>query len=185
MKFQFIDSIIKYDGYQLSSHFAYKNFKIPGNSIIAFAGPVDVKITEMADIEDVLNKEPISSDMMLSFIVETFDINLTGTVWMQRLLMAIMQDELNIRLGGVFIERKGDDLYYKDRKLSVSIATASPVSTLIHSALNIKPTGAPIPISCLDEMKIEYKDFAEVILVMFNQEFEDVEFARMKVNWVK
>ncbi len=185
MNYQWIDKEIKYDGTQLTSHFAYKNFKIHGDSIIAFAGPVNVKLSEMVDIEDVINNEPISSDKMLSFIVETFDINLSGAIWMQRFLTAIIQDEMNHRLKGIFIERDGDDLYYNDRKLSVSIATVSPVSALIHMALNITGIGAPIPIASLEETHINYIELAKIILNRFSQEFEEVDYARKKVNWVK
>ncbi len=181
---RFIDKRIKYDGTQLCSHFAYKNFGMPGNSIVAFVGPVDVSLENMADIEDVIAEEGIKSDEMLNFIIEVFITDLPGTICLQRLFMSIVMEELNISLKGPFVRRRGDDLYYDGRKLSVSIATASPVSTIIHSALNIKPTGAPVKISCLDEMGIPPEEFAALILKRFSEEFEGIEFARVKVNWV-
>ncbi len=185
MKSRFITDRIKYDGTQLSSHFAYKNFNIPGNSIVAFIGPVDVRLTEMVDIEDVILKERISSDGMLNFIIEIFNADLTVAICLQRLFMSIIMEELNRLLKGLYITRDGDDLYYQERKLSVSIATVSPVSSLIHCALNIKPTGAPVKISCLEEMGINAPDLADVILRKFVKEYEEIDFARVKVNWVK
>ena len=44
----------------------------------------------------------------------------------------------------VALDLAGDDLYVGDRKLSISIAAPSPTSALIHFALNIDPTGAPV-----------------------------------------
>ena len=185
MKAKLIEKHLLYDGTQLSSHFAYKNFGLPGNSIIAFTGPVDVNLSEMVDIEDVLLKDKISADLMLSFIIEVFNLDLAGMICLQRLFMSILCDELNSNLKGLFIKRDGDDLFYDGRKLSVSIATASPISSLIHSALNIKPTGAPVPIyMTLEEFGIEAENLAGRVMERFCSEFESMEFARVKVDWV-
>jgi uncharacterized protein len=185
LKALLIEKELKYDGTQLSSHFAYRNFGLAGDSIVAFRGSVEVNLTEMVDIEDVINKEPIASDGMLSFIIEVFDQTLAGMVCLQRLFTAILQDELNSRLLQLAVSRSGDDLFFKGRKLSVSIATVSPLSAMIHMALNIKPTGAPVSISCLDEMGIDWHDFAEKILAKLTEEYESMQFARVKVNWIK
>ena len=67
---------IKYEGYQLSPHWIYKNFKIMGDAIVGFTGECEVKLTEMVDIEDVINNEPIYSKNMLSFITEQFNVGL-------------------------------------------------------------------------------------------------------------
>jgi hypothetical protein len=180
----FLKSRLKYDGTQLSSHFAYKNFNIPGNSVVAFIGPVEVNLSEMVDIEDVINGEAISSDLMLNFIIEIFDATLGETICLQRLFSSIIQDELNTIAGRLCVNREGDDLFYDERKLSVSIATASPVSTMIHTALNIVRSGAPIPVSCLEELDVDPVEFGNSILKRFVEEFEQIRFARVKVNWV-
>ena len=67
MKTLFIENEIKYIGSQLAPHWIYKNFKIQGDAIVAFVGECEVKLTEMVDIEDVINNEPIYSKYMLSF----------------------------------------------------------------------------------------------------------------------
>lgn len=185
MKTLFCDREIRYDGTQLSSHFAYRNFSLEGDSAVAFEGPADVRITEMVDIEDVKNNEPISSDRMLHFIVEVFDLELKGMVCFQRLITAMACEELNRRLGKNAVIRKGDDLFYDGRKLSVSIATASPVSVMVHFAMNVRKTGAPIPVSCLEEMNIDPKDFGNGLLRLISGEYDEIGFARVKVNWVK
>ena len=83
MKTKYIDEEIKYIGSQLSPHWIYKNFNILGDSIVAFVGEVDVDLSEMVDIEDVINNEPIYSKYMLSFITEQFGVDLTEGVFRQ------------------------------------------------------------------------------------------------------
>lgn len=180
----FIEKEIKYDGSQLTSHFAYKNFNLKGDSIIAFVGPVSVPITKMVDIEDVISNKPISSDKMLNFIIEIFDNNLNTIIWIQRVFISIIEEELNRILNSNSVIRNGNDLFYNNKKLSVSIATISPVSALIHTGINIKNTGAPIPISCLEDMNIDYKSFGLKIMELFVKEYQSVDYAKSKVNWV-
>ena len=91
MKTLFIDDEIKYIGSQLAPHWIYKNFKIQGDAIVAFCGECEVKLTEMVDIEDVINNEPIYSKYMLSFITEQFNVDLIEGVLRQRLLMSIIK----------------------------------------------------------------------------------------------
>lgn len=187
MKSLFIKEQLLYDGSQLTSHFAYKKYGIAGNSILAFTGPVKVDLNKMVDIEDVIKKEPISSDEMLNFIIEIYGVDLVFTICLQRLFVSIIQDELNRSLDGFKITRNGDDLYYDERKLTVSIATVSPISALIHTALNVKSTGTPagLSVSCLEEMKINPYNFGQAVLDRFVKEFMDIQFARVKVNWVR
>ena len=139
MKTLFIDDEIKYIGSQLAPHWIYKNFKIQGDAIVAFCGECEVKLTEMVDIEDVINNEPIYSKYMLSFITEQFNIELVEGVLRQRLLMTTIKEVLESR--GFKIKRDGDDLFVNDKKLSVSIATKSLTSVLIHTGINILSQG--------------------------------------------
>ena len=147
MRSKFIDEEIKYIGSQLAPHWIYKNFKIQGDAIVAFIGECEVKLTEMVDIEDVINNEPIYSKYMLSFISEQYGIGLTEGVFRQRLLMCIIKELLEEK--GIFVTRKGDDLIIDGGKLSVSIATKSTTSILIHTGLNILSEGAPVKASGL------------------------------------
>ena len=139
MKTLFIDEEIKYIGSQLAPHWIYKNFKIQGDAIVAFRGECEVKLTEMVDIEDVINNEPIYSKYMLSFITEQFNVELVEGVFRQRLLMCCIKEALEKR--GFVVRRSGDDLFVNDRKLSVSIATKSMTSVLIHTGVNILSDG--------------------------------------------
>ena len=184
MKTLFIDEEIKYIGSQLAPHWIYKNFKIQGDAIVAFCGECEVKLTEMVDIEDVINNEPIYSKYMLSFISEQFGIGLTEGVLRQRLLMTIIKELLEER--GVFVVRNGDDLMINGRKLSVSIATKSITSVLIHTGLNILSEGAPVAASGLkSELGIDdIKEFALQVMKRYSEELDDIVLAGTKVRGV-
>lgn len=184
MKTKFIEEEIKYIGSQLAPHWIYKNFKIQGDSIVAFVGECEVKLTEMVDIEDVINNEPIYSKYMLSFISEQFGIGLTEGVFRQRLLICIIKELLEER--GVFVIRNGDDLMIDNKKLSVSIATKSVTSILIHTGLNILSEGAPVEASGLkSELGIsDIKEFAHEVMKRYSEEIEDIVLAGTKVRGV-
>lgn len=184
MKTLFIENEIKYIGSQLAPHWIYKNFKIQGDAIVAFVGECEVKLTEMVDIEDVINNEPIYSKYMLSFITEQFNVELVEGVFRQRLLVTCIKEALERR--GFFVRRNGDDLFVNDKKLSVSIATKSMTSILIHTGLNILSDGAPIPVSGLgSDLGIEdIKEFAQEIMQKYSDEIEDIILASTKVRGV-
>ena len=184
MKIKFIEEEIKYIGSQLVPHWIYKNFKIQGNSIVAFIGECEVKLSEMVDIEDVINNEPIYSKSMLSFITEQFGIDLIEGVFRQRLLICIIKELLEEK--GFFVVRNGDDLIIDGRKLSVSIATKSITSVLIHTGLNIISDGAPVAASGLtSELGIkDVKEFAIEVMKRYSEEIDDIVLASTKVRGV-
>ena len=184
MKTKLIEEEIKYIGSQLTPHWIYKNFKIQGDVIVAFCGECEVKLTEMVDIEDVINNEPIYSKYMLSFITEQFNIGLVEGVFRQRLLISCLKEALEKR--GFFVRRSGDDLFVNDKKMSVSIATKSLTSVLIHTGVNILSDGAPIPVSGLkSDLGIDdVKDFALEVMKNYSEEIEGIVLASTKVRGV-
>ena len=184
MKIKFLDEEIKYIGSQLSPHWIYKNFKMQGDAIVAFIGECDVKITEMVDLEDVINNEPIYSKSMLSFITEQFNVNLQEGVFRQRLLICIIKEVLEDR--GFKPIRKGDDIFIDNKKLTVSIATKSQTSVLIHTGINIISDGAPIKAAGLkSELGIDdVKNLALDIMKRYSDEIDDIIMASTKVRGV-
>ena len=184
MKTQLIDKEIKYEGWQLAPHWIYKNFKMQGDATVAFIGECEVKLTEMVDIEDVINNEPIYSKSMLSFISEQFNIGWVEGVFRQRLLICVIKEALEKR--GFKITRNGDDLFFEGKKLTVSIATKSVNSILIHTGINIDSTGAPVKASGLtSELKInDIRELAQEILKNYSEEIDDIVLASTKVRGV-
>ena len=184
MKTKFINEEVKYIGSQLAPHWIYKNYKIQGDAIVAFIGECEVKLSEMVDIEDVINNEPIYSKSMLSFITEQFGVNLVEGVFRQRLLICIIKELLEER--GIFVVRNGDDLMINGRKLSVSIATKSMTSILIHTGLNILSENAPVAASGLtSELGInDIEEFARDVMKRYSEEIDDIKLASTKVRGV-
>lgn len=175
---------IKYEGWQLQPHWIYKNFNIQGDAIVGFIGECEVKLSEMVDIEDVINNEPIYSKNMLNFITEQFNVDLVEGVFRQRLLICIIKEALENR--GYKVTRSGDDLFVNNKKLTVSIATKSMTSILIHTGINIDSTGAPVAACGLEnDLGIkDIKDFAQEIMENYAEEIDDIIMASTKVRGV-
>ncbi|QGG48263.1 DUF366 family protein [Heliorestis convoluta] len=188
---RFIEDSIRYDGSQLSSLWAYRSYGIQGDSIVSFCGPCQVSFDKMVDLEDVIQGETIYSQGMLHFIIEHFELDLEKTVLRQRLFMTIIKEEIESK-GQYRLQRKGDDLYWIDneqqkrQKLSVSIATLSPVSTMIHTGLNLQTEGTPVPTVALAQIGVkDPEEFARRIMEKYSAEMKDIYAARCKVRGVE
>ncbi len=178
-----MDEEIIYTGRELRSHWIGEIAGLSGDAIVAFTGPGEVPVERLVDLEDVRRGVGIIAAQMLHFLVEHFDTDLSETVLRQRLLVCLAAEILNGRQT-VPVRRDGDDLYVDQRKLSVSIATSSPVSTLIHLGLNIDPTGAPVPAVGLAELGVSPPDLAHQIMAGYVAELESCQAARCKVRGV-
>ncbi len=182
MRTLFLKERVLYDGSQLHSHWAYKNYSLLGDSVVAFIGPCEVKKEEMVDLEDFLKGEVIRAEEMLHFICEHFGLDLRETVYRQRLLIVCAKEALEER--GLRILRVGDDLFYNQRKLSISIATITPLSGKIHLGINIDPRGAPLPAVGLKEIGIEPVGFGEEVMRRYKEEIEGIHTTMYKVKGV-
>ena len=125
---------------------------------------------------------PIYSEQMLHFLIEHFQVDLPQMVLRQRLLTAQVHEYL--RSQGVNLRRDGDDLYDGDFKLSVSIATVSPVSGLIHFGLNISSANTPVPTRGLNDYGLEWQTVARDLLEIYRAESAGIQNACVKVLWV-
>lgn len=181
MKSFFIEQQFEYDGSQLRSLYAYLNHSILGNSIIAWAGPCRVDFDKMIDGEDLLQKSAICGDFMLHFIIEIFDQNLMTGVSLQRLFASIVKEYLEKKTQQIFL-REGDDIYWNNKKLSISIASTSPRSTMIHFAINISNQGTPVPTCSLSDFNLSSTEVAQSLLESFKKEFISVQEATWKVK---
>ncbi len=185
MKTYFHEADLDYDGSQLHSLFAYENFGLQGDSIVAFCGACNIPAQNMVDAEDVRAGEAIYSASMLHFIAEHFHSPLELTATRQRLLVVLAKELLEL-LSGRPLGRRGDDLYFENRKLSISIATVSPVSGLIHLAFNLNTDWVPVPAASLEELSIsEVERFAEDLMQAYKAEIEDLHAACCKVKGVR
>lgn len=184
MKTKWLKQSVKYDGTQLRSLYAYLDHKILGDSALAWQGACDVGFDHMVDGEDLLDRSVIRGSDMVHFIIEIFDQNLMAGVLLQRLFANIVRDVL-IELSplkSLEILRIGDDLYWKNKKLSISIATRSPVSTMVHFAVNVSAKGTPVEAAGLDDLKVNSLAFAEKCLLGLKEEYESSLDATRKVR---
>jgi uncharacterized protein len=173
---------IFYDGSQLRSGWIAGKFGLSGDAIVAFTGGCDVTPEHMLDLEDLAARDSIRASLMLHFIVEHFGIDLPLAVARQRLLACLVREILTERYQAVNLTRDGDDLFIGDRKLSISIASLSPTSGLIHFAVNLDPTGAPVPAVGLQELGIEETGFARLVQGAYIAEIASCEHAAGKVR---
>ncbi|MBK7961060.1 MAG: DUF366 family protein [Bdellovibrionales bacterium] len=185
MKTLYLDQNMLYDGTQLKPLWAYLNYKILGPSVVSWQGPCEIDFEHMVDGEDLNEGAAIRGSLMLHFVFEIFDRDLAFAVALQRLFVAILKDQLN--QGATALKKrpliqKGDDLYWGKRKLSISIATVSPVSQLIHLAVNISNVGTPVKTCSLQDFKIAPKRLAERVMELWSQEFDSILRATQKVR---
>jgi uncharacterized protein len=184
LKTKFIEEIQSYDGAQLQSHWAYKHHDLQGDSLAAFIGPCEVKREQLVDLADAKANAPIYSANMLSFIAEHFNGDLEKAVMRQRLLTCLAQEGINARLGKPALRREGNDLYDGEYKVTVSIATVSPVSAKIHFGVNVVSYGTPVPTKGLEDYKIDPREFGQEILKRYAEEYLDMQMDCCKVRAV-
>lgn len=188
-----------YDGSQLRSLFAYTQTGVKGNCVVSWRGPCDVHRDLMVDMEDWRQESKIQSPDMLHFIIEAFNTPLTTAVGYQRLFVGLIKDLIcDILLTKLKnkilpshllafyekLKRQGDDLYFEDKKINVSIATVSPVSSLIHIGINICHEGTPVPTMGLKDFQIDTVFFGEKIMDLWSREYVSIAHATCKVKGV-
>lgn len=181
MQTRFLDTNLKYDGTQLRSLFAYMNLGLMGDSIVSWIGPCDIPFEHMLDGEDLRDQSAIRGDWMLHFIVEKFEVSLFSAVSLQRILATLATDLIRLA-NPKDLKRSGDDIFVGDRKLSISIATVSPTSTLVHFAVNVKNTGTPVATISLEDLEIDPRQFANDLMKTFANEVESIAQATRKVR---
>ena len=189
MEVKWLDKGFPYDGSQLRSLFAYMNEGILGDSVVAWQGPCNVAWDHMVDGEDLRAKSPIAGSKMVHVIVEKFDCSLLAAVAIQRLISAIAKDLLVEKCENQSLAqqlfREGDDLFVGDKKLSISVATLSPVSAMVHFAVNVSNEGTPVSTLSLEDLGISAEAFGKELLTRIQQELKTTVEATRKVNWIK
>ncbi|MBL8729787.1 MAG: DUF366 family protein [Planctomycetes bacterium] len=182
MKTHWIDAPLAYDGSQLRAHWVLARTGIAGDALVAFRGPCRVAAAEMADLAD-LDGPGIAGDDMVHVVWEEFTApDLLLAVHRQRLLAAQAAEVLHAMSPAAMVRRDGDDLWVGTGKLSISIATVTPVSSLLHFAVNASAGGAPVPTADLRQLGVEPRAFADALLERAAAEQDSIAIARAKVR---
>lgn len=167
-----------YDGSQLNPGWIEKKFGLKGDSLVSFTGGCDVKFEHMVDLEDLEQRNLIKSNLMLHFLGEFFSSSdLCFSLALQRILILLVKETLE-ELSREKLIRRGDDLFLLKKgvrsKLSISVATVSPVSSLFHLALNLTKSGTPVKVATLSDLGIDALDFAPLVMNKFSQDYESL-----------
>ena len=123
----------------------------------------------MVDLEDVKAKARIYSDSMLHFIVEHHNPDLENAILRQLLLTTIVNEVIIEAKPGRDIRRDGSDLYDDDAKLSISIATVTPLSSLIHFGINISSSNTPVKTRGLQDYGLDPRIVAESVMEKYKR----------------
>lgn len=186
MKTRWLARRTTYDGRQLRPHWILASCGLVGDALVGFRGPCAVPEHEMADQEDRLAAAVIAGDDMVHLVMERFDDgDLDRATLRQRLLAAVALDVLRARAKPrqrLALCRSGDDLFCGEGKLSISVATRSPVSTLIHFAVNVSNAGTPVRTAALDDLGVEPVAFARATMAAWAREEAGVTEARCRVR---
>ncbi len=182
MNVRWLDDRIDYDGSQLRAHWILEQTGIVGDAMVAFRGACAVARAEIADLADI-DGPGIAGDDMVHFVAEWFSHpDLLLATHRQRLLAAQAGEVLRELSPTATVRRHGDDLFVGAGKLSISVATASPVSALLHFAVNATPGGAPVATATLAQLAVEPTTFAERLLALAASEQQSIAVARAKVR---
>ena len=195
MKCLWLDEKHKYDGSWLQPLHNYLKHGVLGDSVVSWSGPCELNPSHIIDGEDLRSGSKIRGDFMLHFILELFGYPLSGAVAFQRLMGEILIDQIDLKkksedyksedrkLTGFGLKREGDDIYQGEKKLNISVATCSALSSLIHFGVNVTNKGTPVPTCSLRDFGVtDEKGFALDFMKALKEEFTGMKRAWMKVR---
>lgn len=179
-RYKVLEGELAYTGRELRSGWVGGRTGLPGDAAAGFIGPCDVANDDLVDLDDALAGEFIRAASMAHVIVEHAGCDLETAVLRQRLLVCILCEVLGEK--GFRVSRRGDDVFFDSRKLTVSIAAPGPDSALIHLGINVDASGAPVPAAGLGEMGVDPVGLLAELLERYRTEIVSVRYATTKVR---
>ena len=180
--FTILDDEVAYTGKELRSGWVADVSGLEGGAAVGFVGPCDVANEDLVDLDDARAGTFIRAAKMAHIIAQHDGVSIRAGVLRQRLLVAILCEILADADRPV--RRDGDDVYFDERKLTVSIAAPAASSVLIHLGINIDPAGAPVPAVGLTEMGIDPGKTLRTLLERYAAELAACAYAETKVRHV-
>lgn len=180
MRYEVLEEEIPYTGKELRSGWVRARTGLEGDAAVGFVGPCHVRNEDLVDIDDARTGTFIKGESMAHVIAEHPGCDLESAVLRQRVCVCLLCEILSEE--GHDVSRRGDDVYYRDRKLTVSIAAPAPSSALIHLGINIRPAGSPVPAVGLEEMEVDAAGLLQELLDRYAREIESVKHATQKVR---
>lgn len=182
LRYAFLDDRIPYTGRELRSGWAMERTGFDGDAAVVFLGPCHVATEDLVDMDDAREGATIHAALMAHVIVEHRDCDLRVAVLRQRLLVCILREVLHER--GCDVRRDGDDLFFHDRKLTVSIAAPASGSCLIHLGINVDAAGAPVAAVGLSELGVAPTELLRSVMDRYVEELNTAAHAETKVRQV-
>ncbi len=185
MRSKFIKEEMNFTGEQVRSLFAYDTFNILGDSIVAFIGTCDVSLKEIVDLELAKGgKRPPYCSKMLHFIAEHFELDLEKAILREYLLLNIVKDLINEKLERNAIKRVGTELYENDARIAFSLASSSPVSSLVYVGVALVSSEEG-KVNGLENYSIDAVSFANEVMDRYTKESERISQLRCRTRWVE
>ena len=181
MKVVLLEQTQTYDGQQLATAFLDRHAPGEADAMVLFAGQADVPREHLVDLEDAEAGAVIWSPLMAHVLVEHRGLALGEAVLRQRLLVRLAADWIASR-AGVPVAVRGNDLFVRDGKLSVSVATRSPRGSLMHFGVNIDTEGTPVRAAGLRDLRLRPREFLLALAKLYGDELASVAHAAAKVR---
>ena len=184
---KFLDNEITYQNNTLSPRFFDAK-----NYLVSFCGPIKVTLEGLCDLADVYGPEPFIDGYMLHFIGKFENLSSNESVLLQRFFVTHVNNVI-ANVTEKRLTQQGDDLFYKGKKLSVSIIapidntknTGDLNDYMLHMGLNIN-SSATLDIATLAELqKFDFENLANKILKGFVSEYKGITKASLKTKPIK
>jgi len=181
MKIVPLEQPLRYDGLQLATEFLDRHAPGEADALVHFLGEADVPVAHLVDLEDAEAGAFIYSPLMAHVIVEHRGLALAEAVWRQRVLVRLAAEWIAGR-AGLALAVRGNDLFVRDGKLSVSVATRSPRGALLHFGVNVDTEGAPVRAAGLRDLRISPREYLAAIARLYAAEVAHAAHAAGKVR---
>ena len=181
MKLVFLEPSERYDGLQLATSFLDRHAPDEKDSMVLFLGEADVPREHLVDLEDAEAGAHIYSPLMAHAIVEHRGLPLGEAVWRQRVLVRLAAEWVASR-SGVAVQVRGNDLFVREAKLSVCVATRSPRGALLHFGVNVETEGAPVRVTGLRDLRLPPREYLAALGRLYTEELASVAHAAGKVR---
>lgn len=183
LKYSILRDRIPYTGRELRSDWVMERTGFDGDAAVVFLGPCHVATEDLVDMDDAREGATIVAALMAHVIVEHRNCDLRVAVLRQRMLVCILREALAER--GCDVRRDGDDLFFHERKLTVSIAAPAQDSCLIHLGINVDAAGAPVAAVGLAELGVTPEELLKTVMDRYADELASAAHAETKVRQVR
>ena len=181
MKLVLLEQPARYDGLQLATAFLDRHAPGEQDAMLLFLGEADVPREHLVDLEDAEAGAAIYSPLMAHAIVEHRGLPLAEAVWRQRVLVRLAAEWVASR-SGVPVLVRGNDLFVREAKLSVSVATRSPRGALLHFGVNVEIEGTPVRTAGLRDLRLPPREYLAAIGRLYADELASAAHAVGKVR---